>query len=221
VSGPDDTFLDRWSRRKQAVKAAESAPPEAAADEVLPVTEAERRENQIALPEDAAAGEPAEQLPSIEELTAESDISAFLRKGVPEVLRKAALRKAWSLDPAIRDFVGPADYAWDFNNPASIPGFGAASAGAALEKLAVLGATPSLDAGERAPAPEQPREAVRLSPATEAVPEARPTASETTHPPVTTAKTQEEAAPPSNQTAGGDEARNGPARPRHGGALPR
>ena len=23
----------------------------------------------------------------------------------------------WRLDPAIRDFVGPSDYAWDFNSP--------------------------------------------------------------------------------------------------------
>src|SRR3546814_6601012 len=37
----------------------------------------------------------------------------------------------WSLDPAIRDHVGLAECAWDFNRPDSIPGFGP------------IGATPS------------------------------------------------------------------------------
>jgi hypothetical protein len=62
-------------------------------------------------------------LPDVSELTAESDISAFLRKGVPEAVRQAALRRVWALDPGIRNFVSPAEYAWDFNNPNSIPGF--------------------------------------------------------------------------------------------------
>jgi hypothetical protein len=59
----------------------------------------------------------------VESLTAESDFAAFLREEVPAALRRAALRRAWSLDPAIRDFVGPADYAWDFNAPGGVPGF--------------------------------------------------------------------------------------------------
>ncbi|AHY54822.1 hypothetical protein BJS_02218 [Bradyrhizobium japonicum SEMIA 5079] len=36
----------------------------------------------------------------------------------------AALRRAWSADPAIRDFVGLAENAWDFNDPTAMPGFG-------------------------------------------------------------------------------------------------
>jgi hypothetical protein len=39
-------------------------------------------------------------------------------------LSRAALRRAWSADPAIRDFVGLADYDWDFNTPGAIAGFG-------------------------------------------------------------------------------------------------
>src|SRR5205807_7618308 len=64
------------------------------------------------------------QLPSIESITAESDISAFLAPGVPAELTRAALRRAWSVDPKIRDFVGLAENAWDFNTPGAIPGFG-------------------------------------------------------------------------------------------------
>jgi hypothetical protein len=63
-------------------------------------------------------------LPRLEDLTVESNVAAFLRKGVPDALRNAALRKMWSLDPAIRDHVGLAECAWDFNQPESIPGFG-------------------------------------------------------------------------------------------------
>jgi hypothetical protein len=38
-------------------------------------------------------------------------------------MRRAALRKAWSLDPVISTYIGPADYAWDFNAPDGVPGF--------------------------------------------------------------------------------------------------
>jgi hypothetical protein len=68
---------------------------------------------------------PAEEiarLPSLESITAETDLTGFLRQGVPASLRKAALRRAWSLDPAIRDRVGDAlDYAWDWNTPGGVP----------------------------------------------------------------------------------------------------
>jgi hypothetical protein len=43
-------------------------------------------------------------------------------------LVRAALRAAWVADPAIRDFIGIADNQWDFNDPTSMPGFGALEA---------------------------------------------------------------------------------------------
>jgi hypothetical protein len=63
-------------------------------------------------------------LPSLDSITAATDVTAFLRKGVPLELSRAALRRAWTADPAIRDFVGLAENAWDFNDPNAIPGFG-------------------------------------------------------------------------------------------------
>src|SRR5205085_7861397 len=57
-------------------------------------------------------------------ITGETDITAFLRKGIPQDLSRAALRRAWETDPAIRDFVGLAENAWDFNDPNAMPGFG-------------------------------------------------------------------------------------------------
>jgi hypothetical protein len=110
----DEGFLARWSRRKREAAAAPprpeppAAPPAAAPDAALAEPEAEF--------------DPA-SLPPVESLTAESDISAFLRPQVPPALRSAALRRVWTLDPAIRDYVGPADYAWDYNAPDGMAGF--------------------------------------------------------------------------------------------------
>ena len=64
------------------------------------------------------------QLPPLESITAATDIRAFLAPGVPADLTRAALRRAWATDPKIRDFVGLADYDWDYHAPGSMAGFG-------------------------------------------------------------------------------------------------
>ena len=46
------------------------------------------------------------------------------RPGVPAAMTHAALRRAWSADPAIRDFIGPHENYWDAAGPDGIPGFG-------------------------------------------------------------------------------------------------
>ena len=43
---------------------------------------------------------------------------------MPDELRLAALRRAWTEDPAIRDFKGPQENDWNFNDPNGVPGFG-------------------------------------------------------------------------------------------------
>jgi Protein of unknown function (DUF3306) len=85
------------------------------------------RERERDLSEKPGAGEAVldlSKLPPIESITAETDIRAFLAPGVPPELTHAALRRAWSADPAIRDFVGLSENSWDFNAPDAIPGFG-------------------------------------------------------------------------------------------------
>ena len=75
-------------------------------------------------------------LPKLEELTGSTDITAFLRKGVPEHLRNAALQKSWALDPAIRNYVNPAlEYAYDWNAPGGVPGGGELGAGVDVARL--------------------------------------------------------------------------------------
>jgi hypothetical protein len=115
----DEQFLARWSRRKQEAKAGQAEP--------APDTAAEA--DGSASPDRASAGPIASEtelsnLPSIGSIDAATDIRAFLRNGIPQELSRAALRRAWSADPAIRDFVGLAENAWDFNDPNAMAGFG-------------------------------------------------------------------------------------------------
>jgi hypothetical protein len=115
----EDDFLARWSRRKQAARDGHAEPrPEPPAEANAPA---------VAGP-DVTEPSPAEldlsSLPPVESIDAATDVSAFLRKGIPQELSRAALRRAWSADPAIRDFIGLAENAWDFNDPTAMPGFG-------------------------------------------------------------------------------------------------
>jgi hypothetical protein len=110
-----EAFLDRWSRLKQESRRQADVPREQSESPWAAADDAEH----VLSPEEIAA------LPRIEALTAASDVTVFLRPGVPEALRKAALRRAWLVDPAIRDFVGHArDYAYDWNVPGGVPGHG-------------------------------------------------------------------------------------------------
>jgi hypothetical protein len=113
----DDTFLSRWSRRKLD---ANTPTPDSSEPALPEATAADPAEAEAELsPEDLA------QLPKVEDLTADSDVGPFLRKGVPALLRKTALRRMWGLDPAIRDYVGDArDYAYDWNVIGGVPGAG-------------------------------------------------------------------------------------------------
>jgi len=66
----------------------------------------------------------ATNLPPIESIGTGSNIRPFLASGVPADLMRAALRRAWSTDPAIREFSGLSENSWDFNAPGGVPGFG-------------------------------------------------------------------------------------------------
>ena len=63
-------------------------------------------------------------MPRLEDITPEGSIAQFLHKKVPEALRQAALRHAWTSDPLIRDFIEVAENQYNFNDPSSIPGWG-------------------------------------------------------------------------------------------------
>jgi hypothetical protein len=135
MSSPDETdrdkgFLARWSQRKQEAKQPEPKPDALDGESVeSPGSPAPQRE-------DVTPEFDLSTLPKLEELTASTDITAFLRKGVPEHLRNAALQKSWALDPAIRNYVNPAlEYAYDWNTPGGVPGGGELGAGVDVARL--------------------------------------------------------------------------------------
>ena len=124
MSEPENSaknFLQRWSRRKQAVVARtpSGTSPLIAGPMIDGANVPASAQGEAEPPE----FDPA-TLPSIESITAISDIRAFLAPGVPEELTRAALRRVWVSDPTIRDFVGIAENQWDFTKPDRVPGFG-------------------------------------------------------------------------------------------------
>jgi hypothetical protein len=210
----DEGFLSRWSRLKRgepasAPKTADRAEPSASPD-TPPVASADD-----VAQADAPTIRP-EDLPNIDELTAESDFKAFLQKGVPEELRRLALRKLWTADPAIRDFIEVAENQYDFN-AGHVPGFGPLAPDVDIGKLLAqaTGATP-------APTPDKPdgdpRQDVAIS-------DASP------QPPSTDEAPDRSAQVPPRDGSVTDDAQNvaelpdeqapmRPSRRRHGGALP-
>jgi Protein of unknown function (DUF3306) len=138
-----ESFLTRWSRRKrEADPAASDEAPAAAAPNATARAENDETEAPPAnSPPAVEQQEPAvdlANLPPIESITAGTDIRAFLAPGIPAHLTRAALRRAWVADPAIRDFVGLAENAWDFNAPDAIPGFGSVVSQEAQRLIAEL-----------------------------------------------------------------------------------
>jgi hypothetical protein len=128
----DTPFLSRWAQRKKAARRAPRADAEAKSAEAASSPPDLRESETAAVAE--LAFDPA-TLPKVEDLTATSDITAFLRKGVPEELKRLALRRVWALDPQIRDFIEVAENQYDWNAVDGVPGFGTLHAGTDLQAL--------------------------------------------------------------------------------------
>lgn len=236
-----DGFLSRWSRRKQALARGEEVieppppppEPEALPEPVAPAPPALAEATPVSPPEPEPELDLS-SLPDIETLDAATDIRAFFQKGVPEALRNAALRKAYTTDPVISSYMGPLDYAWDFNTPGGLPYGFASELGEVGEKLRQLIAQA---VGEPPPPPEAapdslpiPADESEASPSllAEAPPieEERADAEAEAEPPppeapVRLAAGEEPALPVAEPLPSLDSPMEAPApRRRHGGALP-
>ncbi len=113
----DDGFLSRWSRRKRD--------PEREPDPTVESDEA--KPGRAAIPQDIPegdeeAGDPEviAKLPDIESLDEGSDFTPFMAEGVPEILRRRALRKLWRLNPVFAHLDGLAEYDEDFTIAANL-----------------------------------------------------------------------------------------------------
>src|SRR5262245_7164117 len=161
MNEPKD-FLTRWSRRKRA--AADSAQPGAQRAEAE-ATQAAAATGERPPADPLPASEPGpgarealvdlSKLPSLDSISAATDIRPFLAPGVPVELTRAALRHAWTRDPAIRDFVGLAENQWDFTAPGGVPGFGTLADTEQIRRLVakIIGTEPD---ATTAAAPESP-----------------------------------------------------------------
>lgn len=118
-----ESLLTRWSRRKRRALAGCAAQQ--------PKIDAHPDTNGAASPVEVSAEHPivdSMSLPPIESIDAGTDIRVFLAKGVQPELASAALRRTWTSDPTICDFIGLSENSWDFNADGGIPGFGSIAA---------------------------------------------------------------------------------------------
>lgn len=100
MSADGEAFLSRWSRLKRAEAQKPVAPAEA--------------------PADAKADDEPPPLPPIESLTPESDFSAFMHAKVPDVLRRAALKKLFA-DPMFGGIDPNEAYSGDWTGGGELP----------------------------------------------------------------------------------------------------
>jgi TorA maturation chaperone TorD len=122
MTGPEN-LMARWSRiKRESGKIAgpngSSSPPKPGEAETGDLKAAPATDSPAATTFDLAS------LPPLQSIAADTDIRSFLASTVPVELTRAALRRAWVTDPAIRDFIGIAESQWDFNDPTAMPGFG-------------------------------------------------------------------------------------------------
>jgi hypothetical protein len=132
-----ENFVSRWARLKRESGTQRGIEP--TGDQATLGAAASIDADTTAAPQrnDAAIEPPFDiaSLPSIDDITVDTDIRGFLRSQVPAELTRAALRQVWVSDPAIRDFIGIAENQWDFNDPNAIPGFGALSEDDSVQAL--------------------------------------------------------------------------------------
>jgi hypothetical protein len=154
-------FLSRWSRKKRdAVDQSTPAPLSTDENDLKPVNSADGKA--VEPPAVPTATEPAfdpANLPSIDSIGAQTDVRAFLQAGVPPDLTRAALRRAWTADPAILNFKGLQENDWDFNDPNSMFGFGELDPDFDVKRMlaSVFGETPKEETVENVtPEPSPP-----------------------------------------------------------------
>jgi Protein of unknown function (DUF3306) len=131
-----ENFINRWSRRKR--EAADEVAQSKKADPTQTINPpGEEPELSSRLSAEPSAEEfDVSSLPSIDSIGAGTDITAFMRPGVPSALRHAALRRAWAADPAIRNFVGLNENYWnDVAGAAAAPGFGDLDPGVDVKRM--------------------------------------------------------------------------------------
>ncbi len=105
---------DFWSRRKAQVEAEAEAEARASEAEALAARDAELAEKT-----DAELLEELD-LPDPDTMGPGDDFRAFMTKAVPDRLRRRALRRLWTSNPALANLDGLLDYGEDFTDKAKV-----------------------------------------------------------------------------------------------------
>jgi len=103
-----ENIVSRWSRMKQ--ESARPIVPDGSSTEPKPI-DPEPGQSNGATVATSTTGSPVSpafdpaSLPSLQSITVGTDIRSFLASNVPLELTRAALRRTWVTDPAIREFI--------------------------------------------------------------------------------------------------------------------
>jgi hypothetical protein len=111
---PDDNILSRWSRRKIAAKDASEVsvlPPEQS------VSSEEDTEAVLARQAELESNRKAAEAVDLDKLNKDSDLSVFMKNGVPELLRRQAMAILWRSDPVFANVDGLVDYGENYADP--------------------------------------------------------------------------------------------------------
>lgn len=110
-----ESRLQRWSRRKTEVRKQVEQPP---APDIQPGPSPEERE--LAVNESLPEAEVLEKygLPDPDTLELGADVTGFMRKEIPEMLRRKALRALWKSNPVLAVLDGLNDYDEDYTDAA-------------------------------------------------------------------------------------------------------
>src|SRR3981189_2676405 len=112
-----ENTMSRWSRIKR--EAAKSVEPDGSFPEPksIDAEAGDLNRTAVATPATDSPASPTcdpASLPPLQSITAGTDIRSFLGSNVPLELTKAALRRAWATEPAIRAFIVIQECQWDF-----------------------------------------------------------------------------------------------------------
>jgi hypothetical protein len=119
VSREGESGLGRWARLKAEARAAER---QAEIEREAPPPPPQVVVEEAPVPATREGEEPEKvELPPVESLTKESDFSLFMRGGVSDDSRKAALRKLWSLDEHFAQIDITECHSIDFNAVPTFP----------------------------------------------------------------------------------------------------
>lgn len=151
-----ESRLQRWSRIKTGTsKEAELPPPATIEPEPSP------EEQELAVNEALPERELLEKynLPDPDAIELGTDITGFMRKEIPELLRRRALRSLWKSNPVLAVLDGLNDYDEDFTD--------AANTGKAIQTLYKVGQgferTPKVDENPDGQAMVQTQEPAEVS----------------------------------------------------------